>query len=517
MENPIEERKRMVQERIEKSFNDGLNLNDEIEKGRHGIYADNAENRRKNRVGQEYGHAAQQKEPTGKTAGAAKTVDEHAAEASDKALERAAADKNAEPEVREAAKKELAQRNSDDDKKSMYNDDGEIDMNHPLVKRRFELMDKLYHGGKLSDDEQKELDKLHERSENDKMSKMSPEKKAEYQKGMADLKKRFDEEKDFERQRNDFRKRWNESHGKDNQFPKDKWITDFKKSPEENNEPKIDEKKRRKVADKLRQYARSIISERDVNSVHDGLKIPSRFQVVEKENKYGYKQLELYYDGNKVGHGIIDPKKCKVSVDDLKKSGLLKTEDEIDSHNEGKYSQENQKQRKIEEWDEQYNDEFPSDVEKPNKKETISKEENRKYREEQEKLDKDLTNDGENHNKLSASVTNKITDSIIDNVDDHRMLLGLYRMAKAYNRLSVTEKGKSVKDLADVPEKLQAKMIQRIVSHINKDRLKKFYDTYFQDGDEVFNMNDVPVIKSIINDIEIADVDEAKEILNNIQ
>ena len=87
----------MVQDLIEQSFGDGLNVSEEIEKASHGVYEDNAENRRKNRVGQEYGHAAQQKEPTGKTAGAAKTVDEHAAEASDKALERAAADKNAKP------------------------------------------------------------------------------------------------------------------------------------------------------------------------------------------------------------------------------------------------------------------------------------------------------------------------------------------------------------------------------------------------------------------------------------
>ena len=32
-----------------------------IEKARHGVYADNAQNRRLQRVGQEYGHAAQEK------------------------------------------------------------------------------------------------------------------------------------------------------------------------------------------------------------------------------------------------------------------------------------------------------------------------------------------------------------------------------------------------------------------------------------------------------------------------
>jgi len=115
MYNPIEERKRLVQERIEKSFNDGLSVSEEIEKGRHGIYEDNAENRRKNRVGQEYGHAAQQKELSGKQNGAAKpdekeSISNQAAWASDDALKRAAADEKAKPEVREAAKKELAKR-----------------------------------------------------------------------------------------------------------------------------------------------------------------------------------------------------------------------------------------------------------------------------------------------------------------------------------------------------------------------------------------------------------------------
>ena len=111
MFNPIEERRRLVQGRIEKSFNDGLSVSEEIEKGRHGIYEDNAENRRKNRVGQEYGHAAQQKELSGKQHGAAKTIDDHASGASDEALKRAAADEKAKPEVREAAKKELEKRN----------------------------------------------------------------------------------------------------------------------------------------------------------------------------------------------------------------------------------------------------------------------------------------------------------------------------------------------------------------------------------------------------------------------
>lgn len=57
MENPIEARKRMVQERIEKSFADGLNVPEMegLEKARSGVYADTSENRKLGRVGQTYG------------------------------------------------------------------------------------------------------------------------------------------------------------------------------------------------------------------------------------------------------------------------------------------------------------------------------------------------------------------------------------------------------------------------------------------------------------------------------
>lgn len=94
----------------------------DIEKAGHGIYEDNAENRRLNRVGQEYGHAAEQKEPTNKQPKnqeeAGGGLQAHAAKASDEALKRAAADEKAKPEVREAAKKELANRGVDKSKKT---------------------------------------------------------------------------------------------------------------------------------------------------------------------------------------------------------------------------------------------------------------------------------------------------------------------------------------------------------------------------------------------------------------
>lgn len=55
MENPIIQKRRMVQDRIEKSFDSGLLLSEEIEKARQGYYADNAQNRKLMRVGNKYG------------------------------------------------------------------------------------------------------------------------------------------------------------------------------------------------------------------------------------------------------------------------------------------------------------------------------------------------------------------------------------------------------------------------------------------------------------------------------
>ena len=64
-----------------------INHYNDIEKASHGIYEDNAENRRLNRVGQEYGHAANQKEPTNKQPNkqeeAGGGIQAHAAKASD--------------------------------------------------------------------------------------------------------------------------------------------------------------------------------------------------------------------------------------------------------------------------------------------------------------------------------------------------------------------------------------------------------------------------------------------------
>lgn len=68
MFNPIEEKRRLVQERIAKSFDSGININDEadIEKARQGVYADNPMNRKLMRVGQQYGQTTNTFKPGNK-------------------------------------------------------------------------------------------------------------------------------------------------------------------------------------------------------------------------------------------------------------------------------------------------------------------------------------------------------------------------------------------------------------------------------------------------------------------
>ena len=118
MENILEHRL-AVQQNIEKGFNGGTNLNEELEKARSGVYEDTAKNRKLNRVGQQYGSKKQEDEPRGESSRKEKQdVSSHAANASEGALKRAAADEKAPEDVRNAAKKELEKRGKKgDDKK----------------------------------------------------------------------------------------------------------------------------------------------------------------------------------------------------------------------------------------------------------------------------------------------------------------------------------------------------------------------------------------------------------------
>lgn len=82
-----------------------------IEKARHGVYADNAQNRRLQRVGQEYGHAAQEKPEAGQEEGGAPeanvSLQNHARQASEEALVKVANDPSADAEMRKVATAEL--------------------------------------------------------------------------------------------------------------------------------------------------------------------------------------------------------------------------------------------------------------------------------------------------------------------------------------------------------------------------------------------------------------------------
>ena len=85
-----------------------------IEKARHGVYADNAQNRRLQRVGQEYGHAAQEKPEAGQEEGGVPegnvSLQNHARQASEEALVKAANDPSADAEMRKVATAELERR-----------------------------------------------------------------------------------------------------------------------------------------------------------------------------------------------------------------------------------------------------------------------------------------------------------------------------------------------------------------------------------------------------------------------
>lgn len=86
-----------------------------IEKARHGVYADNAQNRRLQRVGQEYGHAAQEKPEAEQDNGggvpeANVSLQNHVRQASEEALVKVANDPSADAEMRKVATAELERR-----------------------------------------------------------------------------------------------------------------------------------------------------------------------------------------------------------------------------------------------------------------------------------------------------------------------------------------------------------------------------------------------------------------------
>ena len=128
-------RQRNVENNIQKSFGSGFDMNEELEKARHGVYANNATNRKLNRVGQEYGNAAKEKEKSPNVKSGSQNdggYQKMAKEASDKALKRASEDENADPKVREMAKKELDKRGNNSSKKVESNKKESKDSNNTL-------------------------------------------------------------------------------------------------------------------------------------------------------------------------------------------------------------------------------------------------------------------------------------------------------------------------------------------------------------------------------------------------
>lgn len=102
--NEIELYRERIKRNILKSFQVDLEKSDfdEFEKSRSGIYQDNAENRRLNRVGQKY-------RTSGKQEGES-SLNDHAREASTEALNKVLQSKNASKEMKVAAEEELKNR-----------------------------------------------------------------------------------------------------------------------------------------------------------------------------------------------------------------------------------------------------------------------------------------------------------------------------------------------------------------------------------------------------------------------
>ena len=155
-------RRNAVAANIEKACNTGFDLNQELEKARSGVYADTAENRKMNRVGQKYGSEKKEEEPKGQKEkkqeeeGSGKTVSEHAAGASDEALKRAAADEKASPEVKAAAEEEMKKRGSEKKeekgKENKKEEKGKEEKESERNKQRF-VRDIIKNGaGKSTDD-----------------------------------------------------------------------------------------------------------------------------------------------------------------------------------------------------------------------------------------------------------------------------------------------------------------------------------------------------------------------------
>lgn len=108
MKNNILEHRRAVIDNIAKSFCE--NSEDNLEKARSGIYTDNAENRRLNRVGQKYGSSKKDEQTNTAKDKKDRSVDDYAKTTSTENLRKVLYNENAPKNLRDAAEKELRNR-----------------------------------------------------------------------------------------------------------------------------------------------------------------------------------------------------------------------------------------------------------------------------------------------------------------------------------------------------------------------------------------------------------------------
>lgn len=139
--NDILKHREDIKKNILKSFKTDLEKSEnssDIEKAKSGVYADTAENRKLNRVGQQYGSKKQEDEPNGEQSSKqeensgsknSKSIEEHAKNTSDETLKKVSENDKAPEDLRNAAKKELESRGNqskqsdeevDDDFKSSF-------------------------------------------------------------------------------------------------------------------------------------------------------------------------------------------------------------------------------------------------------------------------------------------------------------------------------------------------------------------------------------------------------------
>ena len=162
MENPIQKKRQEIANNIAKGFEN------DIEKARHGTYSDTAENRKLNRVGQEYGNAAKkpeqnQKQPkaqenSGGGSNAAKTPEEHAKDTSTEKLKEFISNEKSDPKLVAIAKKELESRGAGSEKKESKKVDSSLSDEN--IEKLFEaqandkysdIIDSIFDNNKLSD------------------------------------------------------------------------------------------------------------------------------------------------------------------------------------------------------------------------------------------------------------------------------------------------------------------------------------------------------------------------------